>query len=173
LIMAGPSNLVREAREAASRRRLEIAKILREDPATTNIQLAKMLNVSRNTITSDRASIMENLTKETLTTTEALREQMAARLERLDEELERHRKNGKLPVNVIHEAHLLTRSLIELLGCRKPIVEKVQVERRSITFRTTVKDGQKEQTNRFTVIDSPTGRELITEPQRVLEGDHD
>ena len=43
--MSGPSQYVREKREEAARRRLELAKLLRDDPKTTNIELAKALGV--------------------------------------------------------------------------------------------------------------------------------
>jgi hypothetical protein len=35
--MTGPSNYVRECREAAANRRLEIAKLLRADPALSRL----------------------------------------------------------------------------------------------------------------------------------------
>lgn len=136
--MSGPSQIVRERREAGARRRLEIAKLLRADPATTNKQLAKALNVNRNTIALDRRIIMEELQKNTLTETELMRAEMVAKLESLNEELELHRDGEKLPVSVIHEMLLVQRSLIELLGVRKPVVEKVEVKRSPIQFETII-----------------------------------
>jgi|ERR1700722_3166366 len=136
--MSGPSNYVRRAREQAAQRRLEIAKTLRDDPATTNLTFAKALNVSRHTIREDRLKIMEQLKNETKSETEQLRVEMVARLERLDEELEKHRKGGKLPVSVIHESHLLHRTLIELLGVRKPVTERLEVKKTTLRFETEV-----------------------------------
>jgi hypothetical protein len=124
--------------EAATRRRLEIAKILRDDPTTTNIMLAKALKVSRNTITLDRKIMVEDLKNQTRTETELLRADMVERLESLNKELELHRKDGKLPVSVIHEALLVTRSIIELLGVRKPVVEQLEVRKRTLSFTTSI-----------------------------------
>jgi len=138
--MSGPSLQVRQAREEASRRRLEVAKMLRDDPTVTNIELAKALKVSRNTITLDRKALMEELRSKALTETELMRAEMVARLEKLDGELELHRKGGKLPVGVLHEMHLVTRSMIELLGVRKPVTEKLEVRKNTISFTTTVVD---------------------------------
>ena len=136
--MTQPSNRQRSLMEAATRRRLEIAKMLRDTPTATNIMLAKALNVSRNTITLDRKIMKEDLKNKTLTETELLRAEMVDRLEKLNEELQLHRKDGKLPVSVIHEALLVTRSIIELLGVRKPVVEQLEVKRKTISFRTQI-----------------------------------
>ena len=72
---------------------------------------------------------METLQKETLTETEQLRAAMVGKLEDLNGELERHRRDGKLPVSVVHEMFLVHRTLIEMLGIRKPVEEKVVVRR--------------------------------------------
>ena len=136
--MTAPSTYLRQLHEAAARRRLEIAKILRDAPATTNKQLAMALNVSRNTITQDRTIIVEQLKQQTMNETEALRADMMQRLEHLNTELELHRKSGKLPVNVIHEMMLVHRSIIDLLGIRKPVVEKLEVSKRTISFSTSI-----------------------------------
>jgi hypothetical protein len=138
--------------EAATRRRLEIAKLLRDDPTTTNIMLAKALNVSRNTITQDRKIMVEQLKQQTVTETEALRADMVQRLEHLNAELELHRKSGKLPVGVIHEMMLVHRSLIELLGIRKPVVETLEIKKRTISFSTSiVGDGVRTEPREFSV----------------------
>jgi len=63
---------------------------------------------------------------------------MVERLESLNTELELHRKDGKLSVSVIHEALLVTRSIIELLGVRKPVVEQLEVRKRTISFSTSI-----------------------------------
>ncbi len=136
--MSGPSNYVREKREAAARRRLEIAKILRDDPTTTNLALARALNVNRDTIALDRKTIMEQLKQSTLTETEQLRSAMVSRLESLNEELELHRKDGKLPTGVVHEMLLVHRTIIEMLGIRKPVVEQLEVRKKTVAFNTTV-----------------------------------
>ena len=162
--MTGPSNYVREKREAAVNRRLQIVKRLKDDPKITNIKLADSLKVSRNTITQDRRAIMETLQKETLTETEQLRAAMVGKLEDLNGELERHRRDGKLPVSVVHEMLLVHRTLIEMLGIRKPVEEKVVVRRAPIQFNTTIvkTDGQKHQQGVFQI------REPLT-----LEADHE
>jgi hypothetical protein len=139
--MSGPSQDVRQKREAGARRRLEVAKLLRDDPATTNKQLATRLNVNRNTITLDRKLMIEDLKNQTLNETELLRANMVERLESLTTELELHRRDGKLPVSVIHEALLVTRSIIELLGVRKPVVEQLEIKKRTISFHTTIAGG--------------------------------
>ncbi|HEX6822682.1 MAG TPA: hypothetical protein VF123_11540 [Candidatus Sulfotelmatobacter sp.] len=152
--MSGPSQYVREKREAASQRRLELAKLLRENPKLTNIALAKTLGVNRDTIADDRKVIMKQLQISTLTETEQLRREMCDRLVALNEELELHRKDGRLPVGVIHEQHLINRSIIELLGVRKPVVEKLEVSKRTVSFTTTIvgtKDGTKSEPKTFTL----------------------
>ena len=82
--------------------------------------------------------IREQLHKSTLDETEAMRFEMVQRLEALNKELELHRKDGKLPVGVIHEALLVTRSIIELLGVRKPVTERSEVRKSTISFRTFI-----------------------------------
>ena len=112
--MAGPSQYVREKREAATRRRLEVAKMLRDDPSATNVELAQALNVNRETIALDRKILMDDLRNQALTETEQFWFAMCERLQRLDAELELHRqKNGRLSQKVIHEMHLITRTLLE------------------------------------------------------------
>jgi hypothetical protein len=125
---------------------LEIAKILRDDPTTTNIMLAKALKVSRNTISQDRKLMIEDLKNATLSETEHLRAAMVDKLESLNKELALHRKDGKLPVGVIHEMMLVNRSIIELLGIRKAVVEKLEVKKSTISFRTVIASTQKELT---------------------------
>jgi hypothetical protein len=127
--------------------------MLRDNPATTNKQLASALDVNRNTIALDRKIMVDELTKETRTETEQLRAAMVGRLEALNTELELHRKDGKLSVSVIHEMMLVHRSIIELLGIRKPVVEKLEVNKRTISFTTSI-----------------VGKEgVITEPAKVFE----
>jgi transcriptional antiterminator len=154
---------LRQLQEAAARRRLEVAKLLRDNPATTNKQLASALNVSRNTITLDRKIMVEALTQNTLTETELLRAEMVGKLEHLNTELELHRTDGKLPVSVIHEALLVTRSIIELLGVRKPVVEKLEIKKRTINFTTSIvrSDGSRTE---------PKQIEFVTKQLSLTEG---
>jgi hypothetical protein len=113
--------------------------MLRDDPKATNLALAKALNVNRDTIALDRKILMDTLKANTLTETEQLRIAMVEKLEHLMGELEKHRDDKKrLPVSVIHEMMLVTRSMIELLGVRKPVTEKLQVTKRTISFQTQV-----------------------------------
>jgi transcriptional antiterminator len=139
--MTAPSTYLRQLHEAAARRRFEIAKVLRNNPAATNKQLAAALNVSRNTIALDRKLMIEDLKNQTLTETELLRQAMVAKLESLNTELELHRKDGKLSVNAVHEMLLVHRSIIELLGIRKPVVEQLEIKKRTISFHTTTVGG--------------------------------
>ena len=81
---------------------------------------------------------MEELKQSTLSETEQLRVTMLGRLQHLLDEIELHRKDKKLPIGLIHEMHLVTRSMIELLGVRKPIVERLEVRKKSITFQTYI-----------------------------------
>jgi hypothetical protein len=138
--MSGPTQTayVRTLQEEATRRRLELAKLLRADPTITNLALAKALNVSRNTITIDRKALMEQLKQSTLTETEQLRSAMVSKLESLNEELELHRKDGKLPTGVVHEMLLVHRTIIEMLGIRKAVVEQLEVRKKTVAFNTTV-----------------------------------
>jgi DNA-binding CsgD family transcriptional regulator len=139
--MTAPSTYLRQLYEAAARRRLEVAKLLRDNPAATNKQLAAALNVSRNTISLDRKIMIEDLKNQTLTETELLRQAMVSRLESLNTELELHRKDGKLSVNAVHEMLLVHRSIIELLGIRKPVTEQLEIKKRTISFHTTMVGG--------------------------------
>jgi hypothetical protein len=136
--MTAPSQYLRDLREQRESRRLGVAKALRETPNATNIELAKVFGVTRDTIAQDRKAIVEQLKAKTMDETEALRADMVQRLESLNKELELHRKDGKLPVSVIHEALLVTRSIIELLGVRKPVVEKLEVKKTTMRFETTI-----------------------------------
>jgi hypothetical protein len=137
--MTAPTAYLRQLREGAARRRLELSRLLRDNPAATNKELAKTLGVNRDTIALDRKVIMEELQKSTLTETEQLRSEMVTKLEDLNNELERHRRDGKLPIGVVHEMLLVHRTLIEVLGVRKPVVERMDVNHRQpIVFQTTI-----------------------------------
>jgi hypothetical protein len=166
--MSGPSRYVRQKREEAARRRLELAKLLRDDPKATNIDLAKALNVTRNTIALDRKEIMEQMTKSTLTETELMRAEMVTKLETLEAEVQLHRKDGKLPITAIDQLLSITKALVELTGCRKPVNEKLQVTHHPpIRFNTVIvgRDGKKRPA-------LPTlNAEVITEPYTLEAGD--
>ena len=137
--MTAPSQHLRDLREATTRRRLDLARLLREDPTTTNVSLAKSLNVSRNTIAEDRKAIMEQMTKSTLNETELLRAEMVKKLDGLVAEVEKHRKDGKLSLSAIDQMLSITKALVELTGCRKPVNEKLQVTHRApIQFQTVI-----------------------------------
>lgn len=143
--MSGPSQYVRQMRENAARRRLELTKLLRENPKATNIQLAKALDVTRDTIALDRKALMQELTKSTLTETELLRADMVQELQSLKDEVQKHRRDGKLSLQAVDRLLDITKAIIELTGVRKPVNEKMQVTHRApIRFETVIvstKDG--------------------------------
>lgn len=136
--MTAPSQYLRDLREQRESRRLGVARALRDTPNATNIELAKVFGVTRDTIREDRKAIVEQLKQNTLSETEQLRQDMQGRLEHLLAELELHRRDGKLSTSVIHEMLLVTRSIIELLGVRKPVVEKLEIKKRTISFSTSI-----------------------------------
>jgi hypothetical protein len=136
--MTVPTKYLRDLREQRESRRLGVAKALREVPNATNIELAKIFGVTRETIALDRKALMEQLHKNTLTETEAMRAAMVERLEKIVDEIELHRKDKKLPVSLIHEWHSVTRSMIELLGVRKPVAEQLEVRKKTFNFTTTI-----------------------------------
>ncbi len=159
---------IRNDREARERRRLELAKLLRDDPTATNVALAKALNVNRDTIALDRKAIMEQMTKSTLTQTELMRAEMVSKLEALEAEVEKHRKDGKLPLSAIDQLLSITKAVIEVTGCRKPVVEKVDHKHRApIRFETVIiaADGSRKR-----VSPPIADAELITEPHALGAG---
>jgi DNA-binding XRE family transcriptional regulator len=161
--MTAPSQYLRDAREQRDKRRLEIARALREEPGLTNVQLAERFGVHRNTIQEDRDALIEQVRANSTTETELLRADMCARLESLNAELELHRRDGKLPVSAIHEMMLVHRSIIELLGVRKPVTEKIEWQQnRTIRFEAEIVPSPRPK-----VIDGE-----VVEP-RLLKGDQD
>jgi hypothetical protein len=130
--MSAPSHHLRTLRENAARRRLELAKLLRDDPKATNIQLAKALNVNRDTIALDRKVIMEQLQNDARTETEQLRAKLVGELEELKFEVEQHRKQGRLPLAAIDQLLAITKAVIDLTGARKPVNEKMTVQHRTM-----------------------------------------
>jgi hypothetical protein len=71
---------IRKDREARVQRHLELVKLLRNDPSATNIELAKALHVSRNTIAEDRKFLMTLAKTEVMTETQLYRENQLARI---------------------------------------------------------------------------------------------
>lgn len=137
--MGGPSQYVRQKREQAAQRRLELVKLLRANPKLTNKVLAKTLGVTRDTIALDRKIIMESIVKNTINQTELMRAEMVQRLEALEAEVEKHRKDGKLSLSAVDRLLDITKALVELTGCRKPVNEKLAVTHRALPmFRTSV-----------------------------------
>jgi hypothetical protein len=106
---------------------LELAKLLRDNPEATNLELAAALNVNRDTIAEDRKALMELVTNDTLTEMELLREELRHKLESLEKEVELHRKDGKLSLGAIDQLLSITKAVIELTGARKPVKEQVEM----------------------------------------------
>lgn len=78
---------LRRRREAAARRRLEVARILRDDPNATDIQIAEALQVSRNTIREDRRQNLDLVRDETGVEVEEYREEVLDELAELQLDL--------------------------------------------------------------------------------------
>lgn len=127
--MNGRQLYLRSLHEQATRRQLEVAKLLRENPEATNIELADALNVDRDTIAKDRKALMEQIKTDTKSELELLREELRVKLEKLEGEVEKHRnKNGLLSLGAIDELLCINKAIIELTGARKPVKEKLEVE---------------------------------------------
>ena len=77
--MTAPAAHLRTLREGQASRRLGVAKVLRETPDATDIELAKIFDVSRNTIAEDRKAIMGLVTNETKSEMQLFREDQLAR----------------------------------------------------------------------------------------------
>lgn len=129
---------LRNRLEEQTSRRLGVARALRETPDATNIELAKVFDVSRNTIAEDRKAIMEQLVASTKTESELLRAEMVKTLDGLVVEVEKHRKDGKLSLSAIDQVLSITKAVIELTGIRKPVVEKMEIRKTKIQFNTTI-----------------------------------
>jgi hypothetical protein len=71
---------LRKLREQRESRRLGVAKVLRETPNATDIELAKIFDVSRNTIREDRKYLMTLVKNEALTETQLYREVQLTRI---------------------------------------------------------------------------------------------
>jgi hypothetical protein len=85
--MAAPTAYLRKLREQRDSRRLGVARCLRETPNATDIELAKIFDVSRNTIALDRKYLMAQVVKESITTVGEYRQQQLARLSARRQEL--------------------------------------------------------------------------------------
>lgn len=125
--MTAPSGYLRTLRESQASRRLGVAKALRETPDATDIELAAIFCVSRNTIAEDRQALMEQLTKTATTEMELLREDLRQKLESYEKEVELHRKDGKLSLGAIDQLLSITKAVIELTGARKPVKEQLEI----------------------------------------------
>lgn len=127
--MNGRQLYLRSLHEQATRRQLEVAKLLRENPEATNIELADALNVDRDTIAKDRKALMEQIKTDTKSELELLREELRVKLEKLEGEVEKHRnKNGLLSLGAIDQQLCIIKAISELLGARKPVKEKLEIE---------------------------------------------
>jgi hypothetical protein len=87
--MTGPTTgYLRTTREARTRRRLEVARLLRDTPAVTDIELAKALHVNRDTIHDDRQALMLQVNADTQTELQVWRAEHIEELEKLREALQ-------------------------------------------------------------------------------------
>ena len=94
--MTAPSGYLRKLREEQALRRLGVANALRETPDATNIELARIFGVTRDTIAQDRRMLVDTLNRESLTETGKLRDELCQELIAMKAEVEKHRKQGKL-----------------------------------------------------------------------------
>lgn len=78
--MTAPTAYLRELREQRTSRRLGVAKVLRETPSATDIELAKIFRVDRHTIGEDRKFLMSQLNQSALTETQMYREDQLTRV---------------------------------------------------------------------------------------------
>lgn len=86
--MTAPTTHLRKLREQRDSRRLGVAKALRETPNATDIELAKIFDVSRNTIAEDRKYLMTLVKNEALTETQLYRENQLTRITEKWDEIE-------------------------------------------------------------------------------------
>lgn len=82
---------------------------------------------------------MEMVKDDAKSETELLRTEMVEELESLKEEVEKHRKDGKLSLQAIDRMLDISKAIIELTGVRKPVSEKMQVTHNApIRFETII-----------------------------------
>jgi hypothetical protein len=86
--MTAPSTYLRQLRDAQARRRLELARLLRDDPSANNKELAKALNVDRHTIAEDRLALMQQVNESAKTETQIMREDQLDRIQKKMAEIE-------------------------------------------------------------------------------------
>jgi hypothetical protein len=86
--MTPPSGHLRRLREQRESRRLGVAKVLRETPNATNVELAKVFGVNRDTIQEDRQHLMTLAKNETLTETQLYRDNQLSRVAEKWDEIE-------------------------------------------------------------------------------------
>jgi len=156
--VTAPSTYLRELRDAQATRRLELAKLLRETPDATNLELAKALSVSRNTIAEDRKAIMEEIKKNTLDETAFYRLKLLNKLEALLEVLETRRADkGKFSLQSVDREITLIKEIKDLMGVRKPVVEKFDMKRQPIQFNTVIvsTDGKRSEPKTFELLQEP------------------
>lgn len=75
------STHLRARQERQTTRRLGVAKVLRETPDATNVELARIFDVDRDTIAEDRKFLMTQVTQTALTETQVYRENQLARIQ--------------------------------------------------------------------------------------------
>jgi hypothetical protein len=170
--MTAPSGFLRDLREAAARRRFELAKLLRQDSTLTNVQLAAKLNVSRNTVAEDRKVLWDQLVKGTVLESEVIRAGVVQKLLDLKAEVYKHRKDGLLSLSAIDELVAIIKVTVELTGCRKAVIEKKSVNHSVVSFRTYI---GKEPVGTFEMTSNPPKleAEFITEPAKLMGGSDD
>jgi hypothetical protein len=125
--VTAPKGHLRNLRERQAKRRLGVARALRTTPNATNIELAKVFGVDRDTIKEDRQALMNELTREGKTEMELLREELRAKLENLEKEVELHRKDGKLSLGAIDQLVVIARAVMELTGAPRPVTEELEI----------------------------------------------
>ena len=79
---------MRERLERQASRRLGVAKILRETPDATNVELAKLFDVDRDTIAEDRKFLMVQANQETKTEMQLYRDDQLTRVQEKWDEIE-------------------------------------------------------------------------------------
>jgi hypothetical protein len=86
--MTAPSGYLRTLREGQTSRRLGVAKVLRETPDATNVELAKIFDVDRDTIAEDRKFLMSQVNQDAKSEFQIWRGEHIAELEKLRTQLQ-------------------------------------------------------------------------------------
>ena len=86
--MTAPASYLRDLREQRESRRLGVAKVLRETPNATNVELAKVFGVNRDTIQEDRKFLMTQVNQEALSETQLYRDDQLTRITAKWDEIE-------------------------------------------------------------------------------------